>query len=358
MAGETANIGAMAEKISDEIFKWFKWELVGTTNQNFCCIKKDEHQNSTGNHPTDVVFRYFDPYLNRFVYFNTDLKSYAAGSITATSMRNALVSMARSIDCAESSSEWQERYCYAGETFEVRGLLFVYNHDGKFDQHFYDVFSGKNKSKAKTKGKSKGTEIERGINIANLPIKRGQKIHIVEPRVINYLSSVINDIKSLCFEKCVPQDDFQYYYPDLILHKVNGDPDNMPATIEALTGPFFIIKHGPVIEKSREGQEKRINDEGYVIYYNGEGANELEFVYIFDTLSKFQLLDGKSKIRLRLANPNRYPEVRSVYERSKHTYAREWGFDDYKKGIIDNIEFHIVNIYSNQFSDVEIGWRL
>lgn len=356
MAGETANIGAMAEKISDEIFKWFKWELVGTTNQNFSCIKKEEHQNSTGNHPTDVVFRYFDPYLNRFVYFNTDLKSYAAGSITPTSMRNALVSMARSIDCAESSSEWQERYCYSGGNAEVRGLLFVYNHDGNYDQHFYDVFSGKRHKKSKQK--SKDVETERGINIANLPIKKGQKIHIVEPRVISYLKSIITDIKALCFEKIIPQDNFQYYYPDLILHKVNGDPNNMPATIEALTGPFFIIKHGPVVEYSQGGKEKLINNGGYIIYYNGEGRNELEFIYIFDTLSKFQLLDGKSNIRIRLVNENRYIEVNSVYEKSKHSYAREWGFDDYKKSIIDNIDFHIVDIFNYRFSDVEIGWRL
>ncbi len=354
MAGETANISEMAELVSEEIFKWFKWELVGTTNQNFSCIKKEEHKNSTGNHPTDVVFRYFDPYLNRHVYFNTDLKSYASGSITPTSMRNALVSLARSIDCAESSREWQERYCYDSGNYEIRGLLFVYNHDDKFDQHFYDVFFGK---KHKKKKNLKEDESERGINIANLPIKKGQKIHIIEPRVINYLKSVITDIKSLCFEKKIPQDNYHYYYPDLILHKANGNPNDMPATIEALTGPFFIIKHGPVIKQSKNTEET-ISESGYVIYYNGEGSNELEFIYIFDTLSKLQLLDGKSNIKIRLVNPNRYPEIKSVYEKAKNSYALEWGFDEYKKSIIDCIDFHIIDFYSYKFSSIEIGWRI
>ncbi|ENE5100266.1 hypothetical protein ABNJ98_003157, partial [Enterobacter hormaechei] len=76
MAGETQNISEMAEKISADLFKWFKWELVGATNENFPCMKSDQHKTKAGKHPTDVVFSYKDPYLNRTIFLNTDLKSY------------------------------------------------------------------------------------------------------------------------------------------------------------------------------------------------------------------------------------------------------------------------------------------
>lgn len=51
-------------------------------------------------------------------------------------MRNALVSLANSIDCAQGCKEWKERYSYKSGASEVRGMLFVYNHDGDFDQSF------------------------------------------------------------------------------------------------------------------------------------------------------------------------------------------------------------------------------
>lgn len=351
MAGETQNISLMADKVSAELFKWFKWEQVGTSNENFKCLKQDEHTTKSGTHPNDVVFKYHDPYLNRTVFFNTDLKSYAKGSITATSMRNALSSLANSIDCAEGSKEWKDRYSYITGSSEVRGLLFAYNHDGNFDQLFYDVFHSVKETK-EAKGK-------KGINLDNLPLKQGQKIHIIEPRIINYLQSVITDLTKLSHQGTFPQgDNYQFYYPDLTLHKVSGLPEDLPATIESLTGPFFIIKHGNV---------KRLNEKtevveqtyahGYVIYYNGEGKDEHEFIYIFDTLSKYQLLDGNEKIRIRLIYPNIFKDVRGIYMNAIETYAREWGFDQHKRSIIESIEFNLVDFTKPSFSSVEIGWE-
>ncbi|EJO2872340.1 hypothetical protein QIG09_17285 [Klebsiella pneumoniae] len=351
MAGETQNISLMADKISSELFKWFKWEQVGTSNENFKCLKTDEHSTKSDTHPNDVVYKYHDPYLNRTVFFNTDLKSYAKGSITATSMRNALTSLANAIDCAEGSKEWKDRYSYITGSSEVRGLLFAYNHDGNFDQSFYDIFHSV-KDTTEAKGK-------RGINLDNLPLKQGQKIHIIEPRVINYLQSVITDLTKLSHQGTFPLGtNYQFYYPDLTLHKVSGLPENLPATIESLTGPFFIIKHGDVKRLNEKTEEvEKSYDHGYVIYYNGEGNNEYEFIYIFDTLSKYQLLDGNEKIRIRLIHPNIYKDVRGIYMRAIETYSREWGFDEHKRSIIESIEFELVDFTKPTFSSVEIGWE-
>ncbi|RAW82232.1 hypothetical protein [Photorhabdus laumondii] len=351
MAGETQNISLMADKVSTELFRWFKWEQVGTSNENFQCLKNAEHGTKSGTHPNDVVFKYHDPYLNKTVFFNTDLKSYAKGSITATSMRSALSSLANSIDCAEGSKEWKERYAYVTGSSEVRGLLFAYNHDGNFDQLFYNVFHNVKESV--------GIKGKRGINLDNLPLKKDQKIHIIEPRTINYLQSVISDLTRLSHQGTFPQgDNYQFYYPDLSLHKVSGAPENLPATIESLTGPFFIIKHGIVkqyIEKNDAIEETFKN--GYIVYYNGEGKGEYEFVYIFDTLSKYQLLDGDEKIRIRLIHPNIFKDVRGIYMRAIETYSREWGFDSHKRSIIEAIEFNIVDFTKPSFSSVEIGWE-
>ncbi|EJS0044198.1 hypothetical protein NZR18_004432, partial [Salmonella enterica] len=344
-------ISAMAEKISSDLFKWFKWELVGPTNENFPCMKKDQHKTLAGTHPTDVVFSYKDPYLNRTIFLNTDLKSYIKGSITATKMRNALVSLANSIDCAQGCKEWKERYSYKSGASEVRGMLFVYNHDGDFDQSFYDVFYQSHNTETDKK--------KRGINLDNIPVRAGQKIHIIEPRTINYLQSIICDLSQLSHKREFPLGKkYQFFYPDLSLHKVSGSPEELPATVELLTGPFLIIKHNDVRHCNEEtSQWETTFKHGYIIYYNGEGKNELEFIYILDTLSKYQLLDGNENIRIRIVNPNIHKDVRSIFMRAKDSYCQEWGFDEHKKTIIDAIDFQQVEFTKPRFSSVEIGWE-
>ncbi|MFM0721496.1 hypothetical protein PQQ73_34920 [Paraburkholderia strydomiana] len=67
MSGETAPIAEMANKVSKELFEWFRWERVPLMDQNFECVKKDKHapkKKQDHTHPVDVVFNYIDPYLN------------------------------------------------------------------------------------------------------------------------------------------------------------------------------------------------------------------------------------------------------------------------------------------------------
>lgn len=83
---ETENIGKMAELVSEQLLSVFKWETVKLYNTNFDCSKPNEHSSSKSadnhTHPVDVVFHYLDPYTNKRVLFNTDLKSYKEGSIS------------------------------------------------------------------------------------------------------------------------------------------------------------------------------------------------------------------------------------------------------------------------------------
>ncbi|MCY0853228.1 hypothetical protein [Cupriavidus sp. D39] len=98
---ETTNIAKMAEKLSKELFAEFLWQKMGPTNINWPCEDQSSHKAIT--HPSDVVFYYEEPYTQARTYVNCDLKSYAKGSITASSIRSAIESLARALSCAEKS---------------------------------------------------------------------------------------------------------------------------------------------------------------------------------------------------------------------------------------------------------------
>ena len=88
--------------------------------------------------------------------------------------------------------------------------------------------------------------------------------------------------------------------------------------------------------KDRSGQLKT-TQAGFVIYYNRPGNDPYEFVYLFDTLSRYQILNGEHNIRLRLAHYEPDPDVISHFEKAKDIYIRSWGYDDNKKNILDRI---------------------
>jgi hypothetical protein len=187
--GEVSQISEMANNVSKELFAWFKWEVFPLIDQNFPCSKvprhapdKDEHT-----HPVDIVFRYIDPYTGVKTVFNTDLKSYKTGSISKTMLRDSLKSLAKTIDCARISRSWKERYNAQNELIDLRGMLFVYNHDGEYDKEFYELF--------------KPTKIDitekRGISLDSVPLQKNQQIHLVEPKLINCMTTIINDASML-----------------------------------------------------------------------------------------------------------------------------------------------------------------
>jgi hypothetical protein len=90
---ETANIAKMAERLSNELFGDFYWERAGPMNKNWACA---EPRHKAKTHPSDVVFFYENPYARSRTYVTCDLKSYAKGSITATTIHSAAASLARS----------------------------------------------------------------------------------------------------------------------------------------------------------------------------------------------------------------------------------------------------------------------
>lgn len=349
MAGETKNISQMANKVSEDIFKHFRWECLNLEDENFPCVKVSKHSSKDEyTHPVDVVFYYTDPYTNKRVFFNTDLKSYKRDSINPSSIRNALRSLAKAIDCARVSPIWRDRYSYMqDEQPEVRGMLFVYNHDGAFHKHFYSYIRP-----------SDDDDQKRGINLGKLPLERNQQIHTVDPKLISYLITIVNDMKVLHFDGTFPQKNYSFFYPDLRLHKTHGESSSRPATIEMLTGPFLIIKH-EAAKRFDESTGEQIGEYpmGFVVYYNRPGSTHYEFMYFFDMLSNYQLLESKLKIRVRVACDECSSELLPNFNKAIDAYSQAWGFDDYKEGLLRNIEIERVETVKKVFSSVDIGWR-
>ncbi|MDF9973077.1 hypothetical protein L3O58_25055, partial [Klebsiella pneumoniae] len=91
MGGETSAIQRVAGKISEDIFSVFKWNSAAREDMNWDCCQ-EAHSKKT--HPSDVVFYYIDPYEEEMVYLNTDLKSYAEGTIGKKIVEGALTSLA------------------------------------------------------------------------------------------------------------------------------------------------------------------------------------------------------------------------------------------------------------------------
>lgn len=349
---ETSNIAIMAEKVSEDIFKWFKWDHLPIKDLNFKCHKGAEHSSSTQDkktHPVDTIFKYKDPYKGRYIFFNTDLKSYKKSSITSSAVREALTSLARTIDCAEGSEEWNKRYSLNIQNYEIRGLLFVYNHDGEYHNSFSELFKPK---------VGKGGKLAGGINIGNLPVREGQQIHIIEPLLIQYMRTIISDMDKLHRDGLFPEKTYSFYYPDLLQHKLKGDTNQHPATIELISGPYLIIKHDE-ITKWCETQSKPVTryGKGYVIYYNRTGETSLEFIYLLDMLSNLQILRTKeNKIRIRVAHNKPFDDIRSSFQTAIAMYINSLGGDEYKAEVLRSIEFEIVEQTKTVFSTNNIGW--
>lgn len=328
---ETANIGEIAVAISKDIFQPFRWRYHPLRDTNFKCHDETHmgtHDKQKSTHPGDVVFYYNDPYLGKVVYLHTDLKSYGKKSISASKLRQAFKSLCMTIECATASSSWREKYSIdESEPHQIRGLLFVHNHDNKFSSSF--------------------SEVIKTLDLHQLPLTSGSALHFLGPDDIQRLYSISNDIVRL---KGLNElsDKYTFYYPDLVITRRQGDVWNQTATIESLTGPFLIIKH------------ERISDDlgaGYLIYYNRNGDQAEEFEYFLDCLSRFQILESGQSIRIRLTTPTVNPEFKSVFEKAKRKYVKAWGFASSREAIIEAISVDRITAVTNTYNPGAIGWH-
>lgn len=329
---ETLNIGEIATRLSKDIFKHFLWTKHAKHDDNFKC-SNPEHKSdgrdakSKVSHPGDVVFFYSDPYIGKRVYLHTDLKSYAKKSITSTKLRGAFKSLCMTIECAKESDDWRTKYTVlADEAHEVRGLLFVHNHDNKFSQSFAET-------------------IDR-IDLTSLPLPAGAIVHFLGPDDIQRLYSIGNDIIRLRDAEELSKD-YTFYYPDLVMVRRHGDGTSQAATVESLTGPYLILRHAEAMNSAS----------GYVIYYNRPGSSPEEFEYFLDCLSRYQMLEHDQRIRIRVTDGDAMDDLKAIFEKAKKKYVKAWGFDPAREAILDKIEIDRITSVTTTYNPGDMGWR-
>lgn len=320
---ETSNVAKMATKVSDEVFGIFGWTRVGPSDRNFNCVESG-HGKKT--HPTDVVFRYEHPYLQKTVYFNVDLKSYGGSSITKTSIASALQSLSIASACASISDEWQRDYVTPGHSVDIVGMLFVYNHDGQYDKDFEGCIA-----EAARDGMS---------------VRSTSTLYVMGPSRINYLATVANDISVLRGKRLIPfeGEGFWFFYPDLIIERARITTSKS-ATIESLNGPILVARYNSASSGAVEA--------GAVVYYQRDGSTVDEFKYLIDYLFRYQILMECQTVRLRLPSPA--SNASAMFAVAIDSYAEDFHDLPEIRERLKRIEFGTVTNVVTRFSEIELG---
>ncbi|MFQ3250580.1 MAG: hypothetical protein ACI9O6_002419 [Glaciecola sp.] len=321
---ETINTAEAALQISTEIFETFKWKISELYDQNLTC-EVLAHEKKT--HPSDCVFFYPDPYTGKIVYFNTDLKSYGAKTINNTSVKKALKSLAMATHCASITESWKNNYILPNEQFdhEVRGFLFVYNHDSEYSNDFHEHLAATNPS--------------------TLPIVKDTMLHVFGPAQIEECFAISSDLEIQKSRLKISK--YSFWYPDMILHKVrHGDIWDQAATVETLVNPIIILKY----------QDKN-EEQGFIIYYRRSGETVDEFVYLIDVLSHYQILSQGLKIDLRFIAKNRSDSIRTNFRNAKYRYMQAWSLDEERERQLNLINQSQVNRLTSHYNIGELGWK-
>lgn len=329
--GETANIAAIAEKLSAELFSEFFWRRTGPMNENWACEKQEHHK--VKSHPSDVVFYYDEPYAKQRTYINCDLKSYAKSSITTPALRGAVESLAKQVACAEISEEWRDKYIHNGVTPAVSGLLFVYNHDGEYDKDFRQHLKAVQQS-------------------AKLDLPRGSKLVVLGPEDIFWLDNVRYEICQMRGRRngAPPLPDpehCKYFYPQLVRRKNLQLDHAKAATLEMLTSRLIVMEYS---------KPSAPDQRGFLLFYRGKGAYSEEFTYLFDYLRHFQLLQENTDIEIKLLDAS--PLAPAMFQKAVQTYVDGLSNGDTKSPLAERvaaITYKRIMGVQTRFSDLELG---
>jgi hypothetical protein len=352
---ETDNIAKIAEVLAQKLFNRFLWFDTGGWNQNWKCVNADHVSIKRGRpktvsssdestelsasatqpaekivkiltHPSDVVFYYDEPYRPIRTYINADLKSYKRGSITSTAIASAIESLALALECAELSQEWRDKFVHDGKSYEIVGLLFIYNHDGEYDKDFDQLLAK--------------------VNHERLQIPERSRVLVFGPNHIRWLDNIRHDLSGLYSEHILPHEDlWSYYYPDLV-RKKKIQNSGRAATLEMLTSPYIVLSYPAVDSKLA----------GYIVYYRGVGSRAEEFLYLLDYLTHYQMVRPGIEIRVRMLAPDENAPARFV--RAVDEYIEN--FDGQESDLANqlrSIKFDVMPQISSQFSLVKLGMK-
>ncbi|MFX5344684.1 hypothetical protein ABTC95_00840 [Acinetobacter baumannii] len=360
---ETIRIAELANLITQEIGDFLKWKIHPENDLDFPCLMKHQHfegANDTAHktHPTDLVIYYDDPYENKRVYLNTDLKSYASDSIGYAVVKKWLISITKGTVCSLASTVWKQRYGIEG-SHEIRGLLFVYNHDGKFDKPFYSfIHDYPNPPHVGT-----GRATPR-FHLKDLNVPANIKIHIIEPLLIDNILSIKHDLDKMRSEGKAPRSDeyapISFYYPNRQRFKSRLTPQECPATIELISGPFFIMSFDNYIDYKPNPDGPKypplsINkNRGNIIYYKERGETVEEFIYLIETLMMYELISENCDTSIRHCTRDKATTAKQNFSAAIEKYCVMWDYSESMKSIFNKIEFEEVTIIQEIFCNQKI----
>ena len=321
---ETINIAKMAEKLSKGIFLEFLWGRMEHTNLNWPC--QDEEKHGVKTHPSDVVFWYDEPYSQSRIYVNCDLKSYAEGSISAASMREAIESLAKTIECSEKSQEFHDKYVHQNVSSNICGMLFVYNHDSEYDKDFGKLLE-------KIKGDA-------------LDIPKGSKIVVFGPDDIFWLNNVHHEIIHLRGGAgLLPERDHcKFFYPHLVRKKNVHLEHAKAATLEMLTAPWMILSYV---------NPKKNNKRGFVVFMKKRGDTTDEFLYLIEYLMHYQVITGETEVTIRLLDP--HANSSANFAKAKDQYITDVGGGEEIKQTLDCIDVGKLEHVRTSFCEAELS---
>jgi hypothetical protein len=332
MAGESQNVALMAERASAEIFDVFGWRLVGPRNKNWGCVERERHDRKrSGTHPSDAVFRYDDPWSGKQTYVTSDLKSYAKGTIQQQPIVTALRNLSRSVECAGRSEQFRTLYLDESRQYHVHGMLFVYNHDGGYDDDFTAALEAMNPSQA--------------------DVAEHNHVGVIGPKRVIYLHSVAKDLLMAQTKKgeIGPDAEWSFHYPNL--QKIRFAKTMSPvANLETLLCPWVVVNYAKLT--------LGIPTSGYLVYYDGPGNSVHEFQHLLDYLFKYQLATDEMKISIRMALA--CPEAAALFQKAKENYAHDyWPIamvsPEQVRKRMENIRMAAVTSIVQRFSEVELG---
>lgn len=275
-----------------------------------------------------MVFSYESPVEANRIYLNTDLKSYARGSITKDAIETALQSLSLAVDCANRSEKWQGLYVDPDSGFHVHGLLFIYNHDGEYDKDFDAILA----------------EVKPGL----LKLKSKNRLYVFGPQQIAYLDMVATDIAlsrgKETDDKLPPSDKCKFFHPDLVRSRVTTKTLTA-ATAEMLQAPWLVLQY-----ETTSPNEDHL---GYVVYYRGPCESVDEVKFIIDYLFRFQLVGDRNKIEIRA--PFASKDATARFETAKEQYAKDYfDFDEFKKRLA-RISLRTIPRIVSRFAEDEMG---
>jgi len=167
------------------------------------------------------------------------------------------------------------------------------------------------------------------------------------------LYAIATDIRLLKEAKKLSER-YRFFYPDLTLWKRKTvDDQRIAATIETLLSPYFILTHD-AIKPEKDGNV--VEPAGSIVYYARDGSSPEEFIYLLDSLSRYQLVNSATQIRIRMAGTSRSGAFKNNFEKAKNKYCDEWGFQSDREAEIMAITIDAIQPGLHNYVPDEIGW--